>query len=144
MHKKTLVTNLDSPRAFESSTTTTAVDYELAGDQYGVPSESGFLTLTFDYRGTGGRAELRAERGDILRIVGAKRHVEAAVKLLGFPDRPTNATDMAFVGWGIVLGGLVGIPAIVRISENRSARIPAALFAEVSDDAHPAVSASSR
>ena len=56
---------------------------------------------------------LQIERGDILRIVGAKRHVEAAVKLLGFPDRPTNATDMAFVGWGIVLGGLVGIPAVV-------------------------------
>ena len=56
---------------------------------------------------------LQIERGDILRIVGAKRHVEAAVKLLGFPDRPTNATDMAFVGWGIVLGGLVGMPAVV-------------------------------
>ena len=47
-------------------------------------------------------------RGDILTLVGSKRHVEAAVKLLGYADRPTEMTDMASVGFGIVLGGLVG------------------------------------
>ena len=36
---------------------------------------------------------LQVERGDILRIDGAKRHVDAAVALLGIADRPTNATD---------------------------------------------------
>lgn len=47
-------------------------------------------------------------RGDILTLVGSKRHVEAAVKDLGYADRPTEMTDMVFVGLGIVLGGLVG------------------------------------
>jgi predicted alpha/beta hydrolase len=32
--------------------------------------ESGYLTLTFDYRGTGSPAEMRAERGDLLRWAG--------------------------------------------------------------------------
>ena len=47
-------------------------------------------------------------RGDILTIAGSQRHVEAAVKFLGYADRPVEATDIAFVGAGIVLGGLVG------------------------------------
>ena len=33
-------------------------------------ADAGFLTLTFDYRGTGGPAELRAEKGDIVRWAG--------------------------------------------------------------------------
>lgn len=47
-------------------------------------------------------------RGDILTIGGSKRHVEAAIKELGYPDRPVETTDIAFLGAGIVLGGLVG------------------------------------
>jgi putative transport protein len=47
-------------------------------------------------------------RGDVLTIVGSKTHVEAAVKALGYADRPVEATDIAFLGGGIVLGGLVG------------------------------------
>jgi len=47
-------------------------------------------------------------RGDILSLTGAKRHVDAAVKLLGYADRPVEATDIAFVGAGIVVGGLIG------------------------------------
>ena len=48
------------------------------------------------------------DRGDVLRIVGAKRNVERVAAELGYADRPTNATDMVFVGTGIALGGLVG------------------------------------
>lgn len=47
-------------------------------------------------------------RGDILTLAGSQRHVEAAVKLIGYADRPVEATDIAFVGAGIVLGGLIG------------------------------------
>jgi len=47
-------------------------------------------------------------RGDILTLVGSKRHVEIAIKELGYPDRPVEATDIAFLGAGIVLGGFVG------------------------------------
>jgi putative transport protein len=48
------------------------------------------------------------DRGDVLQIGGAKRDVERAVQALGYADRPTNMTDMVFVGTGIVLGGLIG------------------------------------
>jgi putative transport protein len=40
--------------------------------------------------------------------VGAKHHVEAAVAALGFADRAAESTDIAFVGWGVFLGALVG------------------------------------
>lgn len=52
------------------------------------------------------------DRGDVLTLVGAHRHVERAARSLGYADRPTNMTDMVFVGAGIVLGGLVGALAI--------------------------------
>jgi putative transport protein len=48
------------------------------------------------------------QRGDILTIGGSKRHVEDAIKQIGYPDRPVETTDIAFLGLGIVLGGLVG------------------------------------
>jgi len=47
-------------------------------------------------------------RGDIITISGSKRHVEAAISHIGYADRPVEATDIAFVGAGIVIGGLVG------------------------------------
>ena len=47
-------------------------------------------------------------RGDILRIGGSARHVEEAVRALGHADRPVEATDLAVVGGGIVVGGLIG------------------------------------
>ena len=47
-------------------------------------------------------------RGDVLTIAGAQTDVERAAKLLGYADRPTDMTDMVFVGFGILLGGLVG------------------------------------
>jgi putative transport protein len=48
------------------------------------------------------------DRGDVLTLVGAKRDVDRAAREIGYADRPTNMTDMFFVGVGIVLGGLVG------------------------------------
>jgi hypothetical protein len=38
-----------------------------------------------------------------------------AAKELGYPDRPTSATDMVFMDAGVVLGGLVGILSIVVV-----------------------------
>ncbi len=48
------------------------------------------------------------DRGDVLTLVGAKREVEAAAKVIGYADRATENTDMVFLGIGIVLGALVG------------------------------------
>ncbi|NEU13335.1 aspartate-alanine antiporter [Methylobacterium sp. BTF04] len=47
-------------------------------------------------------------RGDILTLVGGRRHMELAIQHLGYADRPVEATDIAFLGAGIVLGGFVG------------------------------------
>src|SRR5437762_1516251 len=57
--------------------------------------------------------ETRVERGDLLTLVGAERDVERAAKNLGYADRRTVMTDMIFVGFGIFLGGLVGLLTIV-------------------------------
>jgi putative transport protein len=56
--------------------------------------------------------ETRLDPGDVATLIGPKPAVEQAVKVLGYPDRPTNATDMIFVGTGIVLGGFVGLLSV--------------------------------
>lgn len=55
---------------------------------------------------------LEVQRGDILRIVGNTDAVARVAAGVGHIDRPTTATDMVFVGIGILLGGLIGIPAL--------------------------------
>jgi putative transport protein len=52
------------------------------------------------------------ERGDTLRLVGAKRHVERVAARLGSVAWPSIATDMAVLGLAIALGGLIGLPAL--------------------------------
>jgi putative transport protein len=48
------------------------------------------------------------DRGDVLQIMGAKRDVEEVVKDLGYPDRPTEKTDVIFMGLGITIGAIIG------------------------------------
>ena len=57
-------------------------------------------------------AQTVVESGDTLELVGLKKEVETAAKQLGYIDRPTNATDMVFVGIGILIGGVIGALAI--------------------------------
>ncbi len=52
-------------------------------------------------------------RGDIVTIQGSKRHVEAAVARIGYADRPVDTTDLAFVGWGIFIGGIIGTLSVM-------------------------------
>ena len=47
-------------------------------------------------------------RGDIITIVGSTRNTARAVAALGYADRPVEATDLAVVSAGIVVGGLLG------------------------------------
>ena len=47
-------------------------------------------------------------RGDLMRIAGAKTDVERAGQALGYIERPSSETDVVFVGLGILAGGLVG------------------------------------
>ena len=47
-------------------------------------------------------------KGDTLEIVGLKREISETAPTLGYVDRPTNKTDMIFVGLGILIGGIIG------------------------------------
>jgi putative transport protein len=48
------------------------------------------------------------QRGDILRLIGTQARLDAAIDALGYADRPTEVTDMIWVGLGIAIGGLIG------------------------------------
>jgi putative transport protein len=48
------------------------------------------------------------QRGDILTLVGRTQDTNAATKELGYADRATDVTDVAFVGAAIVIGALIG------------------------------------
>jgi putative transport protein len=48
-------------------------------------------------------------RGDLLQLTGHELDVARAGAALGYVERPTPATDIVFLGIGIVLGGLVGL-----------------------------------
>jgi putative transport protein len=53
-------------------------------------------------------AQTKLQAGDTIRIVGLVNEVNAAAPQLGYVDRPTNKTDLVFVGLGIMIGGLIG------------------------------------
>lgn len=46
--------------------------------------------------------------GDMVTINGLAREVNEAAPQMGYVDRPTNQTDLVFVGLGIVIGGIIG------------------------------------
>lgn len=50
--------------------------------------------------------------GDVVEMVGARRNIERAAKVMGYADPRTLATDFIFVGLGILLGGIIGALAI--------------------------------
>ena len=79
-------------------------------------------------------AQTVVDSGDVLELTGMKHEVEAAAKQMGYVDRPTNQTDMIFVGLGILLGGLFGAFAIhlggvpISLSTSGGALIAGLLF----------------
>ncbi|MCG3204578.1 MAG: Aspartate/alanine antiporter [Elusimicrobia bacterium] len=48
------------------------------------------------------------DRGDVFQLIGSKGNLDRVASYLGYADRPTEMTDMIFVGSGIVIGGLLG------------------------------------
>jgi putative transport protein len=50
----------------------------------------------------------KINRGDILTLVGRTQDIGNAAKMLGVTDRPTDVSDVAFIGGGITLGALIG------------------------------------
>lgn len=51
---------------------------------------------------------VQIQLGDVFEIEGRKSDVDRFAKYLGFADRPTNVTDLLYVGLGIFLGGVLG------------------------------------
>lgn len=79
-------------------------------------------------------AQTVVDAGDVIEVVGTKEEVETAAKRLGYIDRPTNQTDMIFVGLGILLGGLFGALSIhiggvpISLSTSGGALIAGLIF----------------
>lgn len=53
-------------------------------------------------------AQTTIHRGDILKIAGTKTHVAQIEKAIGYADRPSEMTDMVWVGLFMVVFGLIG------------------------------------
>lgn len=51
---------------------------------------------------------MQVNKGDVLQISGAQHDVERMISILGYADRPTNMTDMVFMGLGICIGAVLG------------------------------------
>ena len=58
----------------------------------------------------------KISKGDVLRISGSKRDVERAAAIMGYPIRPSDASNMTLIGLGIFLGAIVGSLSI-RLGE---------------------------
>lgn len=52
------------------------------------------------------------ERGDVLTLIGAKRHVDRVAARLGPVERASHATDLVSLCLAIAIGGLLGLPAM--------------------------------
>lgn len=52
--------------------------------------------------------DVQIMRGDLVEIEGRKTDVDRFASYLGYAERPTNVTDLLYVGLGIFLGGLLG------------------------------------
>jgi putative transport protein len=53
-------------------------------------------------------AQTKIYRGDILRVSGRKTHIERIEQAIGYADRPSEMTDMIWVGLFIVVFGVIG------------------------------------
>ena len=48
------------------------------------------------------------EAGDVLTLVGLQKDVEEAIGEIGYPDRKTETTDVAFLSFGVAIGCFIG------------------------------------
>ena len=59
------------------------------------------------------RPETVIDRGDMVALLGPTMHVDVAARSLGYADGVTTTTDVVFFGLDVVLGRLIGLPAIL-------------------------------
>jgi putative transport protein len=53
-------------------------------------------------------AQTKVYRGDTLKLAGTETHINRIEKVIGYADRPSDATDMVWVGIFILVFGLIG------------------------------------
>ena len=53
-------------------------------------------------------AQTELQRGDILTLSGPVADVNATAAYIGYADKPTTASDMVFIGFGIAIGAIIG------------------------------------
>ena len=83
-------------------------DAELAQGGRGV-----FLSkLTRDGQMVKPNPDLRLQRHDVLTLLGPRKEIETAAKFLGYADRATPKSDIAFMSVAVVIGALVGAVTI--------------------------------
>jgi putative transport protein len=58
----------------------------------------------------------KISKGDVLRVSGSQRDVERVAKFIGYPIRPSEASDLTLIGIGIFFGAIVGLLSI-RVGE---------------------------
>lgn len=79
-------------------------DAELAQGGRGV-----FLSkLTRDGHEVKPNPDLRLRRHDVLTLLGPRKEIEGAAKFLGYADRATPKSDVAFMSVAVVIGALIG------------------------------------
>lgn len=87
-------------------------------------------------------AQTTVDAGDVVEVVGTRQEVETAARRLGYIDRPTNQTDMIFVGLGILVGGLFGALSVhiggvpISLSTSGGALIAGLLFGWLRSNIH--------
>ncbi len=54
------------------------------------------------------KARTKLEKGDVITLIGLPQDVAEAVAEIGFSDRPTEESDVSFIGLGIAIGCLIG------------------------------------
>jgi putative transport protein len=54
----------------------------------------------------------KISKGDVLRISGSQRDVEQVARFIGYPIRPSNASNVVLIGIGIFFGAIVGLLSI--------------------------------
>jgi putative transport protein len=79
----------------------------------------------FDFRSVGLRRLIRGgqdipfgtltvlNRGDVLELIGPERAVERVAADVGYVLRPSSATNLSTIGFGILAGALIGLPFVM-------------------------------
>lgn len=82
---------------------------QLAGESRGVRLKK----LVRAGQDVGFLPETVIERGDTLQVMGSPRNIQRVAKDAGYAERPTPDADLTWLAAGIVLGVLIGIPALM-------------------------------